>query len=167
MSARQPKSGSKARVRQRPPRRKPVDLEAGINKAGERVAVDAVLAHLEPRILALAPEALAQRESHLLWVVDPDSVLLRAINGVRQPAKLEVLRAAMKGPGVALVPVDVGARMVEMIVDIFPDFAPLLEQIRTVTPLGFVRMFVQIGHCLALHLRPLAPGAIKEETAVN
>lgn len=164
MSRHQPKSGSRARVRMRPPRRKPVDPEVGIDKVAERARVQAVLGRLAPRIEELAGAALERRETHVLYVLDPHSVLLTT-GASDHPATLEAFRAFREevkhDTTVAIFPLDTLVSLVRHIVDCFPHFAPLIEELLRTPPPGCVRMFIQIGHTLRLdRVWPvsLAPG---------
>jgi hypothetical protein len=153
VSRHQPKSGSRARVRMRPPRRKPIDPEAGIDKVAERARVAAVLDRLAPKIEALASEALEKRETHVLYVLDPHSVLLTT-DASDAPATLAAFREFREevkhDTTVAIFPLGTLVELVRRIVACYPHFAPLLRDLAETPPPGYVRVFVQIGHTLRL-----------------
>lgn len=144
------KSGSRSKhVRYRSPRRKPVDPEREIDKNAERARVEAVLERMEPKMLELMPEALEKRLDHCLYVLDPHSVLMRALPG--EDDVLADFREHVKhDTSVAIFPVAVLERLFGMVADVFPHFHGLIAQLREIPPPGYARQVIAIGHSFAV-----------------
>lgn len=160
MSAHQSKSGSNkaSRVRQRPPRRKPIDPHAGIDKVAESARVEAVLLRLAPQIEQLMPEAVAKREDHVILVLDSHSTLMLAMVGDR----LDELRAAMSHDTQALLwPVSKLTELADILGDTAPALATLGAELRIVPPPGFCRLVVAIGHSIQIRtIKATLPASI-------
>lgn len=145
----QPKSGTRskaARVRHRPPRRKP-------ERAPEGERVRALLEEVSPRIQELAAEALAKRASHALLVVDPSSELL-ATDTVADQA--EWLALAGTAPMVALMPVASVDEGLAIVQQANPHIEEGRRRLRAAPAEDCVRLVALVGHTVAVTAFPVA-----------